>query len=116
MVTTIAAGLAAIFLFWFASHFFRASGQLDKRRGSVASMAREEARVAFEEARKIVIAQMRNAPGKISRIEEGAALELAIACLDRLDELDGKEHGPGNRLKIRRFLEQKLKREAEKWL
>jgi hypothetical protein len=82
----------------------------------VATMDRSDVLRTFDEARKIVISRMRNPLGSVTQAESEAALERAVACADRLDELDGKAHGQANRFKIRRELMRRFKEDADNWL
>lgn len=82
----------------------------------VETMNREQVVRTFEESRKLFITRLRNPLGKVTQSEAEIALERAVACADRLDELDGRVHGTANRFKIRRELMLKFRNEADHWL
>jgi hypothetical protein len=82
----------------------------------ISTMDRAEVVAAFDEARKVVISRMRHPLGSVTQAGSEAALERAVACADRLDELNGKQHGQANRFKIRRELIRRFKEDADNWL
>ena len=74
------------------------------------------ANARFQEARRTVIAQLRHPAGQTGKDLSDAAFNLVVACTDRMNELNGKEHGPAQHERIRRTLTQTLKREADYWV
>jgi hypothetical protein len=73
------------------------------------------ANARFHEARRTIVAQLRHPQGQTGKDLADAAFVLAIACTDRINQLNGKEHGPEQHEKIRRTLMRMFQRDAEYW-
>ncbi len=117
MWTTAAYALVGILLCLLIYRFIPLANRFDKLTRKAPRMDRRTALATFETARRTVISQLRNPYGKqISQAEADAALDAAVACLDRIDELEQKECGPANRAKIRRVLEARFRKEVDYWL
>ncbi len=69
----------------------------------------------FQEARQVVVAQIRHPNGEISKSLADAAFDLAVASTDRLNELNGKPHGATQQERLRRSLLKTFQKEAEYW-
>jgi len=110
------AALAGIVALWVILKLAYFGNRVDRRARRLARMQRHEVTETFEAARRTVISQLRSPRGRAGQAEADAALEFAVACLDRLDELDGKDCGTANKAKIRRLLEVRLRKEADYWL
>lgn len=114
---TTACALAGILLCWVLYKLIPVGNRFERLARKIPKMDRAAVLSAFEAARRCVISQLRNPYGKqVSQAEANAALEIAVACLDRLDQLESKQHGPANRAKIRRVLETRFRREADYWV
>lgn len=113
-IIIVAAALGT--LSWLAFHVFGPSGRQERNLRSVQVMDRQHAAMAYEEVRRRLITYFRNPYGKTPKHQVDYLLEYAVACLDRLDAIDGREAGPVNRAKIRRVLEVRLRTEAEYWI
>lgn len=70
----------------------------------------------FQEARRAVVAQFRHPNGEISQSLANAAFELAVACTDRINELNGKPYGPTQQNHLRHSLLKTFQQEAEYWV
>ena len=70
----------------------------------------------FQEARRVVVSQHRHPNGEISKSLADAAFDLAVACTDRLNELNGKPHGPTHQERLRRALFKMLQKDADYWV
>lgn len=76
-------------------------------------MTEEELRRDFSQLRLVVQLQMTDPMGSgVSRNEADEALQRCVAYRNRLNELQGKEHGPDFRLKYRFELLQEIKKSA----
>jgi len=69
----------------------------------------------LQEARRVVVAQLRHPNSEISKSLADAAFDLALACTDRLNELNGKPHGPTQQERLRRALLKTFQKEADYW-
>lgn len=74
------------------------------------------ANARFLEAKRTVVSQLRHPEGHTGQALSDAAFEVAIACTDRINELNGREHGPSQRDSIRRSLLRTFQREADYWV
>lgn len=92
------------------SHFGNVRAQIET---VAAQMSKEEALRDFDQACRIVVAQLA-APYSMQLTPQDAdvALERAIACRNRVNQLDGAEHGPRFRRAYRSQLLSQLKRAA----
>jgi hypothetical protein len=116
MIQAVLVGvLAGLLVLWFVLRSRRAS-RTDRLMSRVATMDRRHALQAFELSRRAILFHLRNPYGKTTKAQAKAELELAVACLDRIDELEGKASGTTNRAQIRRVLETRFRREADYWL
>lgn len=70
----------------------------------------------LQEARRVVVSQLRHPNGEISQTLADAAFELAVACTDRVNELNGKSHGPTHQDRLRRTLLKTFQKEADYWV
>lgn len=70
----------------------------------------------LQEARRVVVAQLRHPNGEISQTLADAAFELAVACTDRLNELNGKSYGLAHQDRLRRVLLKTFQKEADYWV
>lgn len=77
-----------------------------------ASMSREEAEREYHRNCNLVMRFLEGDPlgTGMTRAQSDAALEAAVACKNRMNELDGLEHGPTFRARYRFDLLMKLKR------
>ncbi|MDQ3259198.1 MAG: hypothetical protein ABIW48_06135 [Burkholderiales bacterium] len=73
------------------------------------------ANARFQEARQVVVGQLRHPNSEISKSLAEAAFDVALACSDRLNELNGKPHGPAQKEPLRRALLKSFRKEAEYW-
>ncbi len=74
------------------------------------------ANARFQEARRTVVAQLRHPQGATGQDLSDAAFVLAVACTDRINELNGKAHGPVHHDKLRRTLMRTFQRDAAYWV
>ncbi len=74
------------------------------------------ANARFLDAKRTVVSQLRHPEGHIGQALSDAAFEVAVACTDRINELNGKEHGPAQHDRIRRGLLRTFQREADYWV
>ena len=70
----------------------------------------------FQEARRTVVAQLRRPQGQTGKDLSDASFVLAVACTDRINELNGKEHGPAHLDRLRRTLMRMFQRDADYWV
>ncbi len=70
----------------------------------------------LQEARRVVVAQFRHPNGEISQSLADAAFDLAVACTDRINQLNGKPHGPTHQDRLRRALLKTFQKEADYWV
>jgi hypothetical protein len=70
----------------------------------------------LQEARRVVVSQFRHPNGEVSQSLADAAFDLAVACTDRINELNGKPHGPEHQDRLRRALFKTLQKEADYWV
>lgn len=70
----------------------------------------------FQEARRTVVAQIRHPLGQTGKELSDAAFVLAVACTDRINELNGKEHGAAHQDRLRRTLMRMFQRDADYWV
>ncbi len=73
------------------------------------------ANARFHEARQVVVGQLRHPNSEISKSLADAAFDLAVACSDRLNELNRKPHGPTQQEPLRRALLRTFQKEADYW-
>jgi hypothetical protein len=73
------------------------------------------ANARFQDARRTVVAQLRHPQGSTGKDIADAAFELAVMCTDRINQLNGKEHGPEQHERIRRVLRRMFQRDADYW-
>jgi hypothetical protein len=74
------------------------------------------ANARFQEARRTVVAQLRHPEGVTGQALSDAAFLVAVACTDRINQLNGKEHGVRHHERIRGNLMRTFQREAEYWV
>lgn len=74
------------------------------------------AKTRFQEARRVVVSQLRHPDGETTQGMADAAFDLAVACTDRMNELNGKHHGTTVQEKLRRSLLRTFQREADYWV
>ena len=74
------------------------------------------ANARFQEVRRTVVAQLRHPEGVTGQALSDAAFLVAIACTDRINQLNGKEHGARHHELIRRNLLRTFQCEAEYWV
>lgn len=97
--------------FWFSPGFRLARWEKQAQRWDYAT-----ANARFLEARRTVVSQLRHPEGHTGQALADAAFDVAVACTDRINELNAKEHGPGQHERIRRSLLRTFQREADYWV
>ena len=75
-----------------------------------------KANAEFQSARRIILARLRHPEGAITKGTSQAALDLAVACADRLNQLGGKAFGGEYRTRLRSQLQKQFQREADYWV
>jgi hypothetical protein len=113
----LAAGLmlVAIAMILVAVNFGVIGDPAQRRIRKLAAMDRDAVATIYEDTRLTVVSHMRHPRSDTSKLDTERAMQLAVACLDRLDQLDGRDHGSLNKAKLWRDLERRLRREAEYW-
>ena len=74
------------------------------------------ANARFIEARKIIVSQLRHPEGHTGQALSDAAFEVVVACADRINQLNGKEHGTAHHERLRKNLLRTFQREADYWV
>ena len=74
------------------------------------------ANARMQEARRVVVSQLRHPNGEVSQSLADAAFELAVACTDRINELNGMPHGAKNNERLRRALLRTFQKETDYWV
>ena len=70
----------------------------------------------FQEARRVVVSQLRHPSGETTQDVADAAFDLTVACTDRINELNGKPHGLEEQGRLRRNLLRTFQRDADYWV
>jgi hypothetical protein len=104
-------GIAIVAFIWFSPAFRLARWAKQAARWDYAT-----ANAHFLEARRTVVSQLRHPQGHTGQALADAAFEVAVACTDRINELNGKEHGAAHHAKLHRTLLRVFQREADYWV
>lgn len=104
-------GIAIVTFIWFSPGFRLARWAKQAPRWDYAT-----ANAHFLEARRTIVAQLRHPEGHTGQALADAAFEVAVVCTDRINELNGKEHGTAHHERLRRTLLRVFQREADYWV
>jgi hypothetical protein len=104
-------GIAIVAFIWFSPTFRLTRWTKQAPRWDYAT-----ANAHFLEARRTVVSQLRHPQGHTGQVLADAAFEVAVACTDRINELNGKEHGAAHHERLRRTLLRVFQREADYWV
>jgi hypothetical protein len=115
---TILIGVSAVILgsIFVAIVWFSPESRLLRWAGQAARWDYATANARMQEARRVVVSQLRHPNGEVSQSLADAAFELAVACTDRINELNGMPHGAENHERLRRALLRTFQKEADYWV
>lgn len=104
-------GIVIVAFIWFSPGFRLARWAKQAHRWDYAT-----ANARFLEARRTVVSQLRHPQGHTGQMLSDAAFDVAVACTNRINQLNGKDHGPAHQDSIRRTLLRTFQREADYWV
>lgn len=104
-------GISLVAFIWFSPGFRLARWSKQAHDWDYAT-----ANVRFLEAKRTVVSQLRHPEGHTGQALSDAAFDVAVACTDRINQLNGKDHGTAQHERIRRGLLRMFQREADYWV
>ncbi|MEO6023945.1 MAG: hypothetical protein ABIP64_12665 [Burkholderiales bacterium] len=104
-------GMAVVVFMW-----FRPESRFQRWAKQARGWDYMTANTRFQEARRVVVSQLRHPGGETSQSVADAAFDLTVACTDRMNELNGKLHGTDEQGRLRRNLLRTFQREADYWV
>ena len=108
--------IAGAAILWFGYKIGFSTRRTDLHQAVASQWTREQAKAAYEESYGIVYAQMADPMGSGITFKVSLEhVERATVAMNRMMQLDDKEHGPAFRRRFRAHLVRSVKADVEKW-